>query len=100
MKSFISGKYIQQKEYKSFLPNSINHEFVFSDNSISILLEKANKYLGELNRYAILIPDVNSFVKMHVIKESTSSNSIEGTKTKVSDAVLPLREVDLEKRDD
>lgn len=100
MEKFISGKYIQQKEYKSFLPNLINREFVFSDNSIAILLEEANKYLGELNGYSSLIPDINSFVKMHIIKESTSSNNIEGTKTRVSDAVLPANEIAIEERDD
>lgn len=100
MKNYISGKYIQKKGYKSFLPNSINDEFVFSDNNIFSLLEKANRYLGELNRYSMLVPDVNAFVKMYTVKESTASNSIEGTKTKVSDAVLPLKEIDLEKKDD
>lgn len=100
MEKFISGKYIPQKGYKSFLPNSINHEFVFSDTSIQTLLEETSKCLGELNAHAILIPDVDSFVKMLAIKESTASNSIEGTKTKVSDAVLPLKEIKPEERDD
>ena len=50
MKNFIAGQYIQRLEYKSFEPNPVNHPFDWSDKTIDILLEEANK-IGHNNFY-------------------------------------------------
>ncbi len=98
--SFISGQFITQTDYKSFLPESINHEWIISNPEVNVLLAKANRLLGELNAFSQLIPDVDFFISMHILKEATTSSRIEGTKTNMEEALVKIEDINPEKRDD
>lgn len=100
LKDFQSGTYQQEYQYKSFLPNSINHTFTWDDPQINIMLENATRALGELNAFTMIVPNVDIFIQMHIRKEANTSSKIEGTKTEIDDILIAKDHVDPEKRDD
>jgi Fic family protein len=100
LQDFISGKHIKQLEYKSFSPEKINHEWIISTPEVNKLLSEANRLIGELNAFSQIIPDVDFFIKMHILKEATTSSRIEGTKTNMEEALVKEKDINPEKRDD
>ncbi len=100
MKEFKSGKFINQGTYKSFQPENINREWSLDNMELLNLLSQADRQLGRLDMYSDYIPNIDLFISMHVLKEATQSNKIEGTKTNIEDALLEKEDVNLEKRDD
>ena len=98
--SFISGKYVQRYHYQSFEPNVVDIPWVVDSPNLVSLLSIANIKLGELNAFSQLIPDVDFFIKMHVLKEGTKSSRIEGTQTNIDEAVQKETDIDPEKKDD
>lgn len=97
---FISGSWHKGKKYQYFLPEKINHTFVWTDESINELLEKASLKLGELNSFSRFVPDTNMFIIMHIFKEAVVSSRIEGTRTNIDEAIIEEKEINPEKRDD
>lgn len=100
LEEFKAGKYTQEYKYKAFLPNSINSNWIWEDSEINILLDEANRKLGEINAFSYLIPDIDMFIKMHIVKEANTSSKIEGTKTEIDDAVMKVEQISPEKKDD
>lgn len=96
-KSRFAGK---DYEYKIFIPSFINKPFEWNNIKIPLLLEEAGFALGGLNECSLLVPDINTFIRMNVVKEATISTRIEGTKTEIEEAVLLEENILPEKRDD
>ncbi len=100
IKQYKAGRYVQQYQYKSFLPSTINHDWIWEDPKINTLLEKATKALGELNAFSLIVPDVDLFIHMHIFKEASTSSRIEGTQTHIDEVLRSKEQIEPERRDD
>jgi Fic family protein len=98
--TFKAGVWRQRYQYKSFEPVPVNHEWVWEDAVINTLLEAANRALGELNAFSLIVPDIDLFIGMHVVKEAQTSSRIEGTQTGIDEALMPEDQIQPEKRND
>lgn len=97
---FKAGIFKKQYGYSSFSPEMVNHEWLVDNAKINNLLSEADRKLGELNAFSMLIPNVDFFIKMHITKEATKSSRIEGTQTSIEDALQNEENINPEKRDD
>lgn len=100
IKNFIAGQWKSGYQYKYFSPSFINHEFYWTEPKLNHLLEQAALKLGELNALARIVPNVDIFIKMHLLKEAVLSSRIEGTQTHIAEALQDKREIQPERRDD
>ncbi len=86
--------------YKYFIPEKVNRQWLWDDPNLNHLLEKASLQLGQLNSYARLVPNIDLFLHMHIMKEAVLSSKIEGTQTQIDEALLPIEDISPERRDD
>ena len=98
--NFKSGNFVQRFQYQSFEPKKIDLQWHIDNDEIGLLLSQTDLKLGELNAFSQLIPDVDFFIKMHIFKEGTKSNQIEGTQTNIDEAVQKEEYISAEKKDD
>lgn len=84
------GRYVQQKgNFKAFIPEPFPPKGLSYNNAQTIrLLSQANLLVGKLDGIAKLLPDINFFIFMYIKKESAYSTQIEGTKARLTDALL------------
>lgn len=97
-----AGSYRQEKSgYRSFQPSTINHAWHWDDPDITDLLSRADRRLGELNGLSLIVPDLDRFIRMHVVKEAQTSSRIEGTVTGMKEAAQEdPKQIDPERRND
>ncbi|HEY8102071.1 MAG TPA: Fic family protein [Burkholderiaceae bacterium] len=100
MKTFEAGKYVRQGHYQSFEPSPINRSWVVDSPELLHLLGQADREVGRLDMYSEYIPNIDLFIRMHVLKEATQSSKIEGTQTNMEEALLDAEDIAPEKRDD
>lgn len=100
MEDYIPGELGQRYQYQAYQPNTVNLQWNWDNPKINTLLETTSRALAELNAYSLIVPDVDLFIYMHVLKEASQSSKIEGTQTHIDDAILDESQVDPEKRDD
>jgi Fic family protein len=100
MKHFQAGRMVRQAHYQSFEPNPIHRAWSLDDMDLLHLLGQADRELGRLDMYSEYIPNVDLFIRMHVLKEATQSSRIEGTQTNIQEALLDKEDVAPERRDD
>lgn len=100
LETFSAGRWQPRYQYKSFEPVPVDHDWIWEDAPINTLLEAANRALGELNAFSLIVPDIDLFIQMHVVKEAQTSSRIEGTQTGIDEALMPEEQIRPEKRDD
>lgn len=100
MEDFQAGFLKKQLEYSSFQPGFINFQWSWDSTEINTRLELASRALAELNAFSLMVPDIDLFILMLVLKEASQSSKIEGTQTHIDDVILDVSQIDPEKRDD
>jgi Fic family protein len=101
LEKYIAGKQVKHNTgYAYFMPNEINDSWIWEDQSINKLLEKAAIKLGELNSFSKLVPNIDLFIQLHVTKEAVVSSRIEGTQTQMDEALLDEDYISPERKND
>ncbi len=100
MRSFKAGRHLWQGSYKSFIPEPINKPWQLEDMQVINLLSQADRQMGRLDMYSEYTPNIDLFISMHVLKEATQSNKIEGTQTSLEEALQEKDDVHAEHRND
>ena len=100
LENYKAGEYKQGNGYKAFSPTPINYNWGWDDTKLDSLLAEANRQIGELNAYSLLLPNVDLYIKMHVKIEANKSSKIEGTKTTIEEDLSDIQDINPEKRDD
>jgi len=100
MKNFNSGRKVRETNYMSFHPTYINRPWKLENMELLQLLGQADRELGRIDMYSDYIPNIDLFIRMHVLKEATQSSRIEGTQTNMDEALRAKEDVAPDKRDD
>lgn len=100
IEEFTSGSWKPCYQYKCFIPEKINHSWGWDSASLTIKLEQAIRSLSALNACSQFVPDINLFIRMHIVREANASSRIEGTRTNMDEALLPEASIPAELHND
>ena len=100
MEDYKAGHLVKCYQYSCFVPEFINHEWTWDSQNLTGLLELAVKSLSALDACAQFVPDIDLFIRMHVVREASASSRIEGTRTEMEEAILPEDSIVEERRND
>lgn len=100
IEQFNAGHHSKGAGYGFFIPAKVNRQWQWADARLGILLEKASLQLGQLNSFARLVQGIDLFIHLHVNKEAVVSSRIEGTQTRIDEALLLEEYISPERRDD
>ena len=100
IEDFVAGKFVKCYQYDCFVPEFINHDWTWDSKSLTMQLERSVKALAALDACAQFVPDIDLFIRMHIVREASASSRIEGTQTEIEEAVLPESAIQEERRDD
>lgn len=83
------GEWIQQPTgYKAFIPFRFPpKDQILLDSKSQDLLVNASFMLGKLDGITQLLPDLDFFIFMYILKEATRSSEIEGTRATIVDVI-------------
>ena len=68
-------------QYECLIPSLVNHEWTWDSADMTLALERAVKALAGLDTCAQFVPDIDLFIRMHIVHEANASSRIEGTQT-------------------
>ena len=100
IEDFVAGRFVKCYQYDCFVPVFINHDWTWDSKSLTMQLERSVKALAALDACAQFVPDIDLFIRMHIVREASASSRIEGTQTEIEEAVLPESAIQEERRDD
>ena len=100
MRQFNAGRLVDQGTYRSFTPSPLDRPWQIEDMALIRLLGEAERELGRLDMFSGYVPNIDLFIRMHVLKEATQSSRIEGTRTNIAEALQAREEIALDRRDD
>ena len=100
IEDFIAGKSVKCYHYSCFVPSLINHEWTWESQDLTCALERAVKALASLDACSQFVPDIDLFIRMHIVREASASSRIEGTQTEMEEAILPETAIEEERRND
>ncbi len=100
IEKYTAGTYRNNGDFKSFVPSMLNDDWQWTDRKLNHLLAEASKELGRLNAYSELVPDIDTYIRMHIRVEANKSSRIEGTNTTIEEDMMRSEDLDPEHRDD
>lgn len=100
IEQFSAGEFRPCYQYSCFLPSLVNQDWSWDSRDLTLALERSVKALAGLDACAQFVPDIELFIRMHIVREASASSRIEGTETEMEEAILPEDLIVEERRND